>query len=393
MDQQQYIISKFEDLFQLNQTYHLNISEKWMQDVISCIYQYGFEIPSDVQKNGIGCILSGKDCIIQAKSGTGKTATYLLGAILQLDLKVVNQPQILCLVPTRELAVQIYQIVQDLFSDLFIKENIYSVLLIGGEYHSRKSSIYQNIIIATPGKLIDLLNTRNCLSLKSIKVLILDEGDELLSLNFRESVRQVVTAISEKTQICFLSATLPEEILKICRLFINHDSHKILVSESELNHVGLINHYYVNAEKEDDRAEILSDLLTSHWVNGKKTLVFFNSIIGLKKAYSEIKKKNILILNSHQQNTERKEIVQKFKKSEEHSVLFTTDLLSRGIDIVQITVVINFDLPLEPEIYIHRVGRCGRFGKSGLAINLTSNVTKHLLDQLSRRYFLKINPL
>jgi superfamily II DNA/RNA helicase len=328
------------------------------------IYTYGFEEPSNIQKKSIIPIINKRDIIAQAQSGTGKTASFIIGTT-QLLINI-NKPEIinqaLILAPTRELAIQINNVTSELIKFTSFKNNIF----IGGTSSSR--NITNQVSIGTPGRIYDLMN-RNILPSENIKLLVLDEADEMLSRGFKEQINIILGMISKTAQIVLFSATMPIDILQLTEKFMNNPL-KILVPKDDLTLEG-IRQYYVAMEKEEHKIDTLCDIYKV--IKITQCIIYTNS----KKKTEVISK----ILNEEGFpvnfmhggliQDERKRIMEDFR-SGRIKILITTDILSRGIDIQQVSLVINYDLPKEKETYIHRIGRSGRFGRKGTVINFIS---------------------
>ena len=327
------------------------------------IYTYGFEIPSIIQKKSIIPIIESKDIIAQSQSGTGKTASFIIGmaqSLININEDIVNQA--LVLAPTRELAIQINQVASELLKFTSLKNNVF----IGGI--SNSNEIDNQITIGTPGRIYDLMN-RDVLPKENIKYIILDEADEMLSRGFKEQIYSILSLLPRESKKILFSATMPQDIIQLTDEFMVNP-FKILIPKENLTLEG-IRQYYVAMEKEEYKIDTLCDIY--------KVIKVTQCII-----YTNSKKKTELIsrllnnegfpvnyIHGGLDQNERKKIMEEFR-SGQIKILITTDILSRGIDIQQVSLVINFDLPKEKETYIHRIGRSGRFGRKGTVINFIS---------------------
>lgn len=332
-------------------------------NLLKGIYTYGFENPSNIQKKGIVPIIENKDIIAQSQSGTGKTATFVIGAI-QKVIKLNNfeqKNQILILAPTRELAIQINSVTLELIKYTKVTANVF----IGG---TSTSNFSNHIMIGTPGRIYDLL-TKNLLCRENIHTVILDEADEMLSRGFKDQIYFILNILNKNIHIALISATIPEDILNISNEFMK-EPLKLLIQKDNLTLEG-IRQYYIAMEKEDYKLDTLEDLY--------KVIKISQCII-----YTNSKKKTEFICNFLNERgfpvtfmhgglaqDDRKSIMEDFRCGN-IKILITTDILSRGIDIQQVSLVINYDLPKEKETYIHRIGRSGRFGRKGSVINFVS---------------------
>ena len=328
------------------------------------IYTYGFEEPSNIQKKSIVPITNKRDIIAQAQSGTGKTASFIIGTTQSLIN--LNKPELmnqaLILAPTRELAIQINNVTSELIKFTSFKNDIF----IGGTHNSR--NITNQISIGTPGRIYDLMN-RNILPSENVQLLVLDEADEMLSRGFKDQINVILERLSKTAQVVLFSATMPIDILQLTERFMNNPL-KILVPTDDLTLEG-IRQYYVAMEKEDHKIDTLCDIYKV--IKITQCIIYTNS-----KKKTEIISKilneegfPVNFMHGGLMQDERKQIMDDFR-SGRIKILITTDILSRGIDIQQVSLVINYDLPKEKETYIHRIGRSGRFGRKGTVINFIS---------------------
>jgi superfamily II DNA/RNA helicase len=359
-------------------------------EILKGLYTYGFDIPSEIQINGIKAIITGKDCILQSQSGTGKTGTYSLGILQRID---PSEKSIQCIivVPTRELAEQVYEVTSHLSKFMGIRIST----CMGGTNMKDTSLIIKNkpqLIIGTIGRINHMIES-NVLNTNCIKTLVIDEADTILLGNFKTKVTDIMSAIKSDYQICLLSATMPPNVQDLMRQF-TRDPIKILLRKSQIN-VNSIKQFYIDVEKEDYKLEVLLDLYKI--VQTSQTIIYCNTINKVEWLAEKLKENDFPITWIHGEisQLDRNDIVKKFR-SGENRILLTTDLLSRGIDIPEISLVVNYDLPISKENYIHRVGRSGRFGRKGLAINFIKSEDDGDIKNFTRikQYFnLKIEEL
>ena len=332
-------------------------------NLLKGIYTYGFENPSNIQKKGIVPIIENKDIIAQSQSGTGKTATFVIGAI-QKVIKLNNfeqKNQILILAPTRELAIQINSVTLELIKYTKVTANVF----IGG---TSTSNFSNHIMIGTPGRIYDLL-TKNLLCRDNIHTVILDEADEMLSRGFKDQIYFILNILNKNIHIALISATMPEDILNISNEFMK-EPLKLLIQKDNLTLEG-IRQYYIAMEKEEYKLDTLEDLYKV--IKISQCIIYTNS---KKKTEFICKFLNergfpVTFMHGGLAQDDRKSIMEDFRCGN-IKILITTDILSRGIDIQQVSLVINYDLPKEKETYIHRIGRSGRFGRKGSVINFVS---------------------
>ena len=327
------------------------------QDILKGIYLYGFKEPSRIQIEGIDSISSGSDCILQSQSGTGKTATYLIGVLNRLNNGLKCG---LILTPTRELAVQVYSVATELMKFTKFKVN----LCIGGtEIISYKDT---NLIIGTLGRINHMFSIKK-INKNDIDIVVLDETDNLLADGISNEIQTFLNNFKENIQIIFISATLSKHVFSLGDKLLNNPK-KVLLKKSEIA-VDLISQFYIDVEIEDYKLDVLLDLY--NMISTTQAIIFCNTIRKVTWLEEKLKENNFPITTIHgkMSQQERNNIVKEFREGNTR-LLLTTDLLARGIDIPQVNLVINYDLPINKETYIHRIGRCGRFGKKGVSITM-----------------------
>ncbi|OMJ25975.1 ATP-dependent RNA helicase eIF4A [Smittium culicis] len=331
------------------------------------IYAYGFEKPSTIQQRAITPVLLNRDVIAQAQSGTGKTATFSISILQRID-QDLNKTQALILAPTRELAIQIQRVVVALGDFLKIKVHT----CIGGTNVQEDIQILQDgaqIVVGTPGRVFDMIN-RKALDTTHIKMFVLDEADEMLSRGFKDQIYDVFQLLPSTVQVVLLSATMPTDVLEVTTKFMR-DPIRILVKRDELTLEG-IKQFYVNVLKEEYKFDTLCDLYETITVT--QAVIFCNTKRKVDWLTERLREKNFTVSAMHgeMEQGQRDLIMSEFRTGSSR-VLITTDLLARGIDVQQVSLVINFDLPINRENYIHRIGRGGRFGRKGVAINFITD--------------------
>lgn len=339
------------------------------------IYAYGFEKPSAIQQRAIMPCIEGHDVIAQAQSGTGKTATFSISILQRIDTNS-NTTQALILAPTRELAQQIQKVVMALGDYM----DVQCLACIGGTVirdDMRKLQNGVHIIVGTPGRVYDMIN-RGFIDVKTIKMFVLDESDEMLSRGFKDQIHDIFRHLESSVQVVLLSATMPTEVLEVTKKFMR-DPKTILVKKEELTLEG-IKQFYVNVSREDWKLDTLCDLYETLTIT--QAVIFCNTRRKVDWLTEKMHQKDFTVSAMHgdMEQKERDVIMREFRSGSSR-VLITTDLLARGIDVQQVSLVINFDLPTNRENYIHRIGRGGRFGRKGVAINfVTDDDQRQLLD-------------
>lgn len=351
------------------------------------IYACGYEKPSVIQQKAIKPFLDGHDIIAQSQSGTGKTATFTISILEKIEPKIGIQGIIIA--HTRELAIQIQTVVNSIGS--YLKYN--TILLTGGtSINNNIENLRYNpeIIIATPGRLLDMFSKRR-VTLENIKYVIIDEADELLSSGFINQIYDIFKYLKyNKLQVALYSATMPREFFDVTRKMMNKPK-KILVKTEELTLEG-IKQFYVNVERNEFKFDILCDIYDV--ISVSQSIIYCNSKRMVDDMYYKLKNKNFTISAIHSEMTqeERIRVIDNFRKGETR-ILLSTDLLCRGIDVQQVSVVINYDIPNSVDSYIHRIGRSGRFGRKGVAINFVTYTDISKLHDIEKYYSTQIEEM
>ena len=371
-------IESFEDL---------NIS----QDILRGIIAYGFERPSPIQRKAINPVLAGRDVIAQAQSGMGKTATFCIGTLGLIDPQL-NEIQSCVLVHTRELALQVDTVFRyigkytDLRINLSVKgilprENMDSLQGVNG--------LKPHIVIGTPGRVLDMIK-KSALNTEFIKILVFDEADELLTEGFIEQTQKIVHSMPPSVQIALFSATMSSEFFSITNKFMRNPVN-ILVKTDELTLEG-IKQFYIDCEKNEYKFDTLCDIFSVLVIN--QSIIYCNSQKIVEYLNNKLVASNFTVSFIHGGLTsqEREITMSDFRKGKT-KVLLTTDLLGRGIDVQQVSVVINYDIPSKVESYIHRIGRSGRYGRKGVAINFITYYDRKRMTNIEQYYNTELQPL
>jgi translation initiation factor 4A len=357
-------------------------------DLIRGIYNYGFEHLSTIQQLTIKPMSTEQDIIAQAQSGTGKTGAFLIGILQKLDISK-KQTQCIILSPTRELATQTFNVAKEL--SMYMKVNIQ--LLIGGtSVHDDIDDLHLNcphIVIGCTGRIYDMLKRRH-IDNSYVNTLILDEADEMLSQGFKTQVYSIFKKLNQNVQVVLFSATMPPELSKLTDKFMRNPI-EILVQSSNLSLDG-ITQYKVDIDKDEFKLDTLKDIFNN--ISLCQTIIYCNNINSVTKLYDELTKSSFSVqfLHSNMDNQERTKRLQSFK-SGEYRVLISSDITARGIDIHQVSVVINYDFPKNKHTYLHRIGRSGRWGRKGLAINFVTSRNKYDLRHIEEWYKITIPEL
>jgi translation initiation factor 4A len=329
------------------------------------IFSYGFERPSPIQSTAIKPLIEGKDMIAQAQSGTGKTATFTIGALQSINVNE-HTTQVLILSPTRELSTQTSKVVSSLGT--FIPG--LKVKTFFGGSNSEDGSIFYSknvphIICGCPGRVYDMMR-RDKISCKKIKLIILDEADEMLSSGFKEQVYNIFQYLDTNVQVALFSATLPESINPIIDKIMRNPV-RITVKREQLTLEG-IKQFFVALE--DDRQKYLTLKNLFSYINLSQCIIYCNSVRRVQDLYEAMCEDEFPVcrIHSNMDKNERNKAFNDFKTGNSR-VLISSNVTARGIDIQQVSIVINFDLPKCVNTYLHRIGRSGRWGRKGVGIN------------------------
>jgi len=352
------------------------------------IYAYGFEEPSSIQKKAILPFIKRNDLIAQAQSGTGKTGAFTIGTLQSID-ENVKETQAIILAPTRPLARQIFNVFKDLGGMLHVQ----CQLLIGGtrtEDDIEKIAFNTpQIVIGCPGRIHDMIRRKH-LKVDKVGILVIDEADEMFSAGFKEQIYKVFQYMNNEIQICLFSATVPAELHQLVNKFMR-DPIKILVKREDLTLKGIAQ-FYIALGNDEQKYETLKDLFSGLSIT--QVIIYCNSIARVDSLYEAMKKDEFPVqcIHGSMNEKDRQETYNQFKLGG-CRVLLSTDLLARGIDIQQVSIVINFDLPRSIHTYLHRIGRSGRWGRKGVGINFVTKRDIQKLNEVRKYYNTEINEM
>jgi len=357
------------------------------EDLLRGIYAYGFEKPSAIQQRAIVPCIAGHDVIAQAQSGTGKTATFAISVLESLDVNV-KECQSLILAPTRELAQQIQKVVLALGDYM----GVLCHACIGGtnvQQDIRVLEAGQHVVVGTPGRVYDMIN-RQALDPRGIKTFVLDEADEMLSRGFKDQIYDVFRYMSNKIQVILLSATMPADVLEVTQKFMR-DPIRILVKKEQLTLEG-IKQFYIGVEREEWKLDTLCDLYETLTIT--QAVIFCNTRRKVDWLTEKMHSRDFTVSAMHgDMDQKERDVIMREFRSGSSRVLITTDLLARGIDVQQVSLVINYDLPTNRENYIHRIGRGGRFGRKGVAINFVTEDDRRSLKDIEQFYNTQVDEM
>lgn len=356
-------------------------------NIVRGIFGYGYETPSAIQQRAILPITEGRDVLAQAQSGTGKTATFTISALQRID-ENLKATQALILAPTRELALQIQNVITHI--GLYLNVTVHAS--IGGtstldDIEAFKSGV--QIVVGTPGRVFDMME-RGSFKTDKIKMFILDEADEMLSSGFKEQIYNIFRLLPGTTQVVLLSATMPQDVLEVTTKFMNNPV-RILVKKDELTLEG-IKQFYINVEEDSFKFDCLCDLYDS--ISVTQAVIFCNTRSKVEMLTTKLKGQNFTVSSIHADlpQADRDTIMNEFRSGSSR-ILISTDLLARGIDVQQVSLVINYDLPANKENYIHRIGRGGRFGRKGVAINFVTDQDVGMMREIEKFYSTQIEEM
>tara|TARA_B100001057_G_scaffold165589_1_gene166276 strand:+ start:26586 stop:27731 length:1146 start_codon:yes stop_codon:yes gene_type:complete len=353
------------------------------------IYSYGFENPSPIQQKAIKPILDGKDVIAQSQSGTGKTGCFVVASLQKIDLSL-QDTQIVIMAPTRELSLQIKSVITEIGSYM---KDLKTYLLIGGQSTDYDINNFKyetpHLIVGCPGRIHEMIRRKH-VNTKNIKLIVLDEADEMLSQGFKEQVYNIFQFLPTNIQVSLFSATLPTQLYNLTDKFMR-DPIKIIVKTDMLTLEG-IKQYYVNVEDDSQKYETLKDLFSVFSVS--QSIIYCNSIKRVQDLYNAMTQDGYSVCQIHS-GLEKAERVKQYKDFKEGNqrVLLSSNVTARGIDIQQVSTVINFDIPKCTSTYLHRIGRSGRYGRKGTAINFITKRDIRLLKEIEEFYSTQISEL
>jgi len=358
-------------------------------DLLRGIYAYGFEKPSPIQCKSIVPIIKGKDIIAQAQSGTGKTAAFSIGALSIINLSE-NTSQILVLSPTRELTIQTAKVMSSLGQ---MMSGLKTQVLVGGSSIDEDSSALKNnvphVIAGCPGRVYDMIRRGNIVA-KNIKLVILDEADEMLSSGFKEQIYNIFQSFNKNIQVALFSATLPEYINNITAKFMR-DPVKVYVKVERLTLEG-ISQFYVAVEDDKQKYATLKDLYSI--ISVSQCIIYCNSVKRVADLYEAMIEDGfpVCCIHSNMEKVARDNSFAEFRIGK-NRVLISSNVTARGIDIQQVSVVINFDIPKCVHTYLHRIGRSGRWGRKGVGINFITRRDLSKVKEIEKYYSTQINEL
>jgi len=352
------------------------------------IYTYGFEQPSKIQQLAIVPMSKRNDILALSQSGTGKTGAFTIGSLSVVD-STIKAPQVLVICPTRELSQQTERVAQAIGSYMGLK-----VLSATGGNQLRNDiqslKAGAQFIVGTPGRIFDLI-CRGELTVDQMKYVILDEADQMLEDLFAEQIKVILNSqFPTTTSLALFSATMPKNVLEIAETYLNNPV-RILIPQDEVTLDG-IKQYYVQLDREDWKLPVLLDLYQQITVN--QALIYVNKRQKAEWLAKQLSSHGFTLefIHGEMDVAERKKRMDDFRSGMTR-VIISTDLLARGIDVQQVSLVINYEMPIQRENYVHRIGRSGRYGKKGNAINLVYGDEMNMVKEIESHYSTIIHEL
>lgn len=367
-------------------------------DIERGIYAYGFETPSKIQRIAIKPMMEKRDILAQSQSGTGKTGTFVIGSVSNIDPSIPH-PQVLVICPVRELAQQTEQVARAIGSYMPQADGKVGLKVLcatgGDPVHANLKAIRAGaqFIVGTPGRIWDLIKREGGIRLDHLKYLIFDEADQLLEDLFAEQIKAILTVRDwpVTTRLAMFSATMPEDVLEVAEKYLT-DPVKILLPAEEVRLKG-IEQYHIVLDREEWKFDALADLYKHMTIN--QAIIFVNRKASADKLTTRMLDAGYTLecIHADMDVAERKKRMADFRAGSVR-ILIATDVLARGIDVQQVSVVINYEMPLNRENYFHRIGRTGRYGRKGLSINLIAGADETMMmNDIEKFYSVTIPPL
>lgn len=353
------------------------------------IYANGFENPSPIQRKAIVPIIKGHDVIAQAQSGTGKTACFTIAGLEVVDTEL-SQVQLIILSPTRELSSQTKNVLDSIGQNM---KSLSTQLLVGGTSteldikHLRERR--PQVLVGCPGRIHDMMRRKH-IDCGTIRLIILDEADEMLSSGFKEQIYSIFQYLSKDIQIALFSATMPSTLYSLTDRFMRNPI-KIIVKTEQLTLEG-IKQYYINLEDDSQKYDTLKDLFSAFSVS--QCIIYCNSVRRVSDLYEAMSQDGYPVCQIHSSldKLDRQKSYESFRTGSQR-VLISSNVTARGIDIQQVSTVINFDIPKCVHTYLHRIGRSGRWGRKGMGINFVTRRDIKKLREIEQHYSTQIDEL
>ena len=356
----------------------LDIKPNLLRGIYSCNY----EKPSPIQQKAIKPILDGHDVLGQAQSGTGKTATFTIGILNRVDT-TLKQTQAIIIAPTHELANQISKVITQIGSMMkgLIVKTLYGGNLVSDDAQELRANT-PHVIVGCSGRIFDMIKRKH-INMEHIQMFALDEADEMLSFGFKDQIYNIFQFLNETVQVILFSATMPDDVVELSKKFMRNPVH-IMMKAEKLN-LECIRQYFVALPNDHSKYDTLKDLFTR--ISIGQCIIYVNSIKRVVDLYTAMVEEKFSVCCIHSSMTKQERDVA-FKQfiGGEFRVLISSDITARGIDIQQVSTVINFDIPKCVHTYLHRIGRSGRWGRKGTAINFMTRQDVPLIKNIESHY-------
>ncbi|MGC9119892.1 MAG: DEAD/DEAH box helicase, partial [Sulfurihydrogenibium sp.] len=350
------------------------------QETLKSLDSLGYQKPTEIQEKAIPVVLSGKDLVAQAQTGTGKTAAFGIPIVEKVNTKQ-KRIQALVLVPTRELAIQVAKEIKELGKN----KKVFVLSVYGGKSMKHQIDFLKKgndvVIVGTPGRVKDLLN-RGFLKLDNVKMFVLDEADRMLEMGFIEDIEEIMSYLPEERQNLLFSATMPKEILELAEEFLNEDYETIKVKPDEIT-VEKIKQIIYRVDPKNKFSKLIQILSEN---DAEKTIIFTQTKLEADELAEKLKEEgfNVSAIHGDFSQKKRETVLHNFRTGK-LKILVATDVAARGLDIKGVELVINYGLPRDAESYIHRIGRTGRAGKEGTAISIATPSEDKFLENILKK--------
>ena len=351
-------------------------------ELLRGVFNYGFEAPSNIQSSAIPLIITGKDVIAQAQSGCGKTGAFAISSLQTVDVSK-KETQVLIIAPTHELVKQIAMVTENIGGNM---EGLVVKTLVGGTSIQKDAADIKNkpphIIVGSAGRIYDMIQRRK-VNVNTVKLFVLDEADEMLARGFKDQIYHIFQHFNEDVQVALFSATVPDEMLTIANKFMR-DPVKITIEKEKLT-LACIEQFFVALRNDDAKYEMLKNLFDTLTVN--QCIIYANSVGRVSELYESMTRDgfSVCCIHSSMKKEDREKAFFEFRKGA-YRVLISSNVTARGIDIQQVSTVVNFDIPGCVHNYLHRIGRSGRWGRKGLAINFITRRDIAMVKKIESHY-------
>jgi superfamily II DNA/RNA helicase len=351
-------------------------------ELLRGVFNYGFEAPSNIQSSAIPLIITGKDVIAQAQSGCGKTGAFAISSLQTVDVSK-KETQVLIIAPTHELVKQIAMVTENIGGNM---EGLVVKTLVGGTSIQKDAADIKNktphVIVGSAGRIYDMIQRRK-VNVNTVKLFVLDEADEMLARGFKDQIYHIFQHFNEDVQVALFSATVPDEMLTIANKFMR-DPVKITIEKEKLT-LACIEQFFVALRNDDAKYEMLKNLFDTLTVN--QCIIYANSVGRVSELYESMTRDgfSVCCIHSSMKKEDREKAFFEFRKGA-YRVLISSNVTARGIDIQQVSTVVNFDIPGCVHNYLHRIGRSGRWGRKGLAINFITRRDIAMVKKIESHY-------